>query len=223
MTENTRTVRAEDLHETESETEQRMRSDFMHAWASINRAPQDYDPADEVDHAEYANPWLSGDARWMNEWIYLEDATLRYSEDRESAVVVAAELHEAGELSPIELRSERQAHYLAEHGIERSESGLLTSHYVTRVLDHDEYRDPSVAVSDVEREVSAHFESRTPERQGHGERDMPWANAAEVSTSAPVPVSSGFAAARTAALADYQPGNALAVAMANIERDGVER
>ncbi|MFI6366694.1 hypothetical protein ACIBG0_28540 [Nocardia sp. NPDC050630] len=39
--------------------------------------------------------------------------------------------HHQRALSPIEHRSEEQARYLAEHGIERDEYGLLVSHYMT--------------------------------------------------------------------------------------------
>lgn len=49
-------------------------------------------------------------------------------------------------------------------------------------------------------------------------RDLPWANAAEISTAAPVPVSSGFAAARTRELAESIPGHAFAGLVNNLDR-----
>ncbi|MFE2999367.1 hypothetical protein ACFXG4_30710 [Nocardia sp. NPDC059246] len=121
--------------ETESETEQQMRADFMHAWGTYNNS-WDYDPADDIDYMEYAGPWLSGDQRWMNEWIYLEDATLQWAENPD----LFAEVQDGDRktLSSVQVRSQEQARYIAEHGIERDESGLLTSHYVTRVQDRAE-------------------------------------------------------------------------------------
>ncbi|WP_433759910.1 hypothetical protein [Nocardia sp. CA-135398] len=335
-----------ELHEPESETEQRMRADFMHAQSCVARSPEDYDPADSLDYAEYAAPWLNGEQRWMHEWVYLTDATQRWRDDHAYAERMLA-MHQRA-LSPIERRSEEQARYIAEHGIERDEHGLLTCHYVTRVDDRaasasDErfipMTDPqyySTAESDDERQLRADYvrhvdelnnaaltidpddpagdgpvaerhsdaaadiafrwethESRywrdvwnhldgavtawerepeamrnvahvladhqahgreviepihyrnyqqAAELTGHGTwtaetdrqsepaRDMPWANAADIRTSAPIPVSSAFAAARTceltssaSPLAQYQPGNALTASLANSERDGAER
>lgn len=326
--------------------EQVMRSDFMHAELYSSRDSEDYDPADELDYREYASPWLDRNDEWADHWMYLSDATQRWRDDHAYAERMLA-MHQRA-LSPIEVRSEEQARWIAEHGIERDQSGLLTSHYVTRVdnravsASDDRFipmTDPqyySTAESDDERQLRADYvrhvdelnnaaltidlddpagdgpvaeghsdaaddiaarwekhESRywrdvwnhldeavttweaapdamrratevIVERQGrdpewmepirwrslqqaaeltgHGTwnaeagrrnepaRDMPWANAAEIRTSAPVPVSSAFAAARTrelassvSPLANYQPGNALAMSMANAERDGAER
>ncbi|MCU1646395.1 MAG: hypothetical protein JWN03_6670 [Nocardia sp.] len=123
--------------ETESQTEQQMRADFMYAWGSHSDDPAEYDPADSLDYSEYAGPWLSGDKQWMDEWIYLEDATLRWHDDnldpdRETQPV------DTEALSPVRRRSEEQAQYVAEHGIERDEHGMLNSHYVTRVQERAE-------------------------------------------------------------------------------------
>ncbi|WP_433598857.1 hypothetical protein ACQPXH_24595 [Nocardia sp. CA-135953] len=342
MIENTRP----ELHEIESETEQRMRADFMHAESCVARSPEDYDPADTLDYREYAAPWLNGEQRWMHEWVYLSDATQRWRDDPVGAET--SMIQRVGVLSAIEARSEDQARYIAEHGIERDDWGLLTSHYVTRVDERSAsasddrlipMTDPqyySTAESDEERQLRADYvrhvdelnnaaitidpddaagdgpvaeghadaadaiaarwethesrywrdvwnhldgavtawerepdamrsataliadhQARDPEwmepirwrnyqqaaeltghgtwaaeqgRQSEPARDMPWANQAEIRTSAPVPVSSAFAAARTrelassaSPLANYQPGNALAMALANAERDGAER
>ncbi|MGV9541021.1 hypothetical protein ACWDSF_06810 [Nocardia beijingensis] len=144
--------------------EQVMRSDFMHAELYGSRVSEDYDPADQVAYSEFASPWLDRTDEWAEHWRYLSEATNRWREDPTEAARLVA----ASELSPIEARSEEQARYIATHGIETDHTGLLTSHYVTRVEDR---------------------------------------------------------AAGTAgsALADYQPGNALASSMANTERDGAER
>ncbi|MGY1871980.1 hypothetical protein [Nocardia gipuzkoensis] len=58
------------------------------------------------------------------------------------------------------------------------------------------------------------------------ERAEGWADPAEVNPNAgPVPVSGAFAAARTSALADYQPGSSLADAVTRNghDREGVDR
>ncbi|WP_433714476.1 hypothetical protein ACQP2U_10380 [Nocardia sp. CA-084685] len=327
--------------------EQVMRSDFMHAELYSSRDPEDYDPADELDYREYASPWLDRNDEWADHWRYLSDATQRWRDDHAYAERMLA-MHQRA-LSPIEVRSEEQARWIAEHGIERDQSGLLTSHYVTRVdnravsASDDRFipmTDPqyySTAESDDERqlradyvryidelnyadavtidpdvatdgsEVAGHRQAaddiatrwenhderywrdvwdhlgavttawegepetmrrtcrliadrqavgdqgsiepirwrnyqQAAELTGHGTwdtetdrpsepaRDMPWANAAEIRTSAPFPVSSAFAAARTrelassvSPLANYRPGNALAASLANAERDGAER
>jgi hypothetical protein len=133
MTDTTRAAAGEELHETESDTEQQMRADFMHAESFVARSPEDYDPADEVGYSEYASPWLSGGDRWANEWLFLSDASLRWRDDPAAAETIMR--HRESVMSPIERRSEEQARYIAEHGIERDEHGLLTSHYVTRVED----------------------------------------------------------------------------------------
>ncbi|MFE3052688.1 hypothetical protein [Nocardia sp. NPDC059239] len=117
-----------------TETEQQMRADFMHAWGSHNNS-WDYDPADDIAYMEYAGPWLT-DERWVGEWVHLEDATLRWSEV--SDIDAEIEKFDTAELSPIRRRSEEQARYIAEHGIERDEHGLLSSHYVTRVEERAE-------------------------------------------------------------------------------------
>ncbi|MFI2473879.1 hypothetical protein [Nocardia xishanensis] len=195
-------------HITESVTEQQMRHDFMQAqsFAARMRDPEQYDPADSLDYNEYASPWLDRRDGWAEHWMYLSDATIRWHEDPAAAkTALRAALDD--ELTPIQLRSELQARYIAEHGIERDESGLLTSHYVTRVADRESWADATE-----------------------------WANAADINAQAQVPVSSAFAAARTrqlaanhntfapaSPLADYQPGNAVASALANSEREGAER
>ncbi|WP_069166336.1 hypothetical protein [Nocardia altamirensis] len=124
-----------DPRQIESETEQQMRADFMHAQSCVNHAPEDYDPADSLDFSEYAGPWLGGNNEWTHEWLYLSDATERWRENRADAEHTLALHQRANMLSPIEIRSEEQARYIAEHGIERDEAGLLTSHYATRVDD----------------------------------------------------------------------------------------
>jgi hypothetical protein len=147
MTEITRTETTDDLHETESVIEQQMRSDFMHAQACTEGWPESYDPADELDYSEYASPWIDRDDRWANEWLYLGDAAIRWRDPRGAA---EARLHQCAEvLSPIEARSEEQARYLAEHGIERDESGLLSSHYVTRLQDRESAADTASPLADV--------------------------------------------------------------------------
>ncbi|MFE3057124.1 hypothetical protein [Nocardia sp. NPDC059239] len=123
-------------NETESETEQQMRADFMHAWDSLSRDPEEYDPADAVDYAEYSGPWVSNE-HWRDEWDYLWDATHRWRENP-AAAVTALRASLDDKLTPSQRRSELQACYIAEHGIECNESGLLTSHYVTRVQDRAE-------------------------------------------------------------------------------------
>ncbi|MFD0362662.1 hypothetical protein ACFQZZ_14555 [Nocardia sp. GCM10030253] len=306
MTENTRTERAAERHEVESETEQQFRADFMHAWSSITRDPEGHAPAAVIDYAEYSNPWLS-QQDWSHEWAYLSTAAHRWQRNPNRATR-ALDVNRRT-LSPIRQRSEEQARYLAEHGIERDEAGLLTSHYVTRVEDRAEsgtvedltHRPVGTAITfiapdggwnggwhaghdsdaqaaewahevvrtarlDVESETVVHVSVDSYDSAGNlcssifkcddvranalayisdwddaiTARDaahdvervagMPWANEAEIGTSAPVPVSSTFAATRTrdlagspSPLAEYKPGNALATSMANIERDGAER
>ncbi|MFF0529551.1 hypothetical protein ACFYT3_14275 [Nocardia amikacinitolerans] len=153
-------------HQVESDTEQQMRHDFMQAerFSARMRDPEQYDPADSVDRFEYASPWLNRTDEWAEHWMYLSEAADRWRKDPAAAQARLERWHE--EMTPIEGRSEEQARYIAEHGIEHDESGLLTSHYVTRVTDRLYGASP---------------------------------------------------------LADYQPGNALASALANSERDGVER
>lgn len=133
MTDTTPT--SSNAHEVESLTEQQMRSDFMHAQHFVSRDPEDYDPADSVDHAEYAGPWLDRGDEWTDHWFYLSDATDRWTSDPEAAAKLAQAREDAHHTTPIERRSEDQARYIATHGIERDESGLLTSHYVTRLHD----------------------------------------------------------------------------------------
>ncbi|WP_306364621.1 hypothetical protein [Nocardia sp. CC227C] len=123
-------------HRIESKIEQQMRSDFMHAWGAYPDNPEEYDPANSVEYAEYADPWLA-EERWAMEWDYLSDATLRWTDDRAESERRLALLQDCGLLSRIEQRSEEQARYIAEHGIERDEARLLTSHYVTRVRERE--------------------------------------------------------------------------------------
>ncbi|MEU4343115.1 hypothetical protein AB0H00_17865 [Nocardia sp. NPDC023852] len=131
MTDPTRAERAEELHETESDTEQQMRADFMDAWSYAVRMTEEYDPADQLAYGEYANPWITGDDRWAHEWLYLEDATTRWDKDPAAAESVMRQ--RADVLSPIERRSEEQARYIAENGFEFDKHGLLICHYVTRL------------------------------------------------------------------------------------------
>lgn len=194
-------------HITESWTEKQMRHDFMQAAgiAERMRDPEQYDPADSLDYNEYASRWIDRDDEWPDHWMYLTEATEQWRDDRAGAE--AYMLRRAYSLSPVSRRSEVQARYIAEHGIERDESGLLTSPYVTRVTDRESW-----------------------------DNATEWTNAAEINARAQVPVSSAFAAARTrelaadhntfaavSPLADFQPGNAVASALANSERDGVDR
>jgi hypothetical protein len=117
---------------TGSWTEQQMRADFMHAQSCVSHDPEDYDPADHVDYDSYASRWMNGDETWMNEWIYLQSATVDWRTDPAAAETALRAVRD-GELTPIQARSQEQAGYIAEHGIERDEHGFLTSHYVTRV------------------------------------------------------------------------------------------
>ncbi|MBH0777281.1 hypothetical protein [Nocardia bovistercoris] len=133
MNENTAAQQGADPNEHESPTEIRMRADFMHANQYIDRDPEDYDPADSVEQAEYSLPWLTRGDEWTAHWCYLEDATNRWRADRDEAADVTMIADAEGVLSPIHLRSEEQACHIAEHGVERDAYGLLTSHYVTRV------------------------------------------------------------------------------------------
>lgn len=137
MTEITRADNSDQAHETESRTEQRMRADFMHAehFNMRCRGNDDYDTADELAYREYSSPWLEGEQQWAEEWLYLSDAVDRWSDDYVRARRELAFRKEVGWLSPVQLRSEQQARYIASYGIEHDESGLLTSHYVTRVQD----------------------------------------------------------------------------------------
>ncbi|MEV6070041.1 hypothetical protein AB0L82_26145 [Nocardia sp. NPDC052001] len=108
------------------ETETRMRADFVHAWSTYEG---EYDPADAVDYGDYANRWMS-DPEWVEEWCYLQDATLRHEDNRDpERLTVDVDLEG---LSPIERRSEEQARYMAEHGVERDGSGGVVSPYITR-------------------------------------------------------------------------------------------
>ncbi|WP_433622755.1 hypothetical protein [Nocardia sp. CA-120079] len=212
-----RVENSENPREIESETEQQMRADFMRAESCVARSPEDYDPADEVDYAEYASPWLNGDERWMHEWVYLSDATQRWRDN--PAAAETSLVQRVGVLSAIEARSEDQARYIAEHGIERDDHGLLTSRYVTRVEDQEW----DISEADQESLARAFFASEPDERRQHVRPHMPWANAAEVSTAAPFPVSADFARARTAALSRMSapiPGTASA---SSPEREGMER
>ncbi|MCX4094829.1 hypothetical protein [Nocardia sp. alder85J] len=122
----TRAADGANPHETESETEtwteQQMRADYMQAQPYRPDDPAAYDPADSVDYAEYMNRWANGDQKWSDQWFYLGDPDSAAAIDRNF-------------LSPVQQRSEDQARYIAEHGIERDETGRLTSHYVTRVED----------------------------------------------------------------------------------------
>src|SRR5690606_18546750 len=88
---------------------------------------------DSVEHTEYASPWLSRADEWSDAWIYLHEATERYRVDR--TVAEKWKQHRAAELTPVQLRSEEQARYIAGHDFARDASGLLTSHYVTRLYD----------------------------------------------------------------------------------------
>lgn len=126
-----------DLHDTETDTEQRMRADFMHARHiadRIDRDPESYDPADSVEHAEYASPWLNIQ-EWSRHWLYLSEATDRWTADATAARRLAQARETSGYTTPIETRSEDQARHIAEHGIQRDPWGLLISPYVTRVED----------------------------------------------------------------------------------------
>ncbi|MGW4117085.1 hypothetical protein [Nocardia sp. NPDC004711] len=184
----------------ESETEQQMRADFMHAWGSYSADPDRYDPADELAYTEYSHQWVS-DERWIKEWVYLEDATLHWRENLD----ITAEIGdvEADTLSPIRRRSEAQARYIAEHGIERDEHGLLSSHYVTRVENRAALvaalsGDTLLSFSTDRAALSDSYGTRVEER-------------GEPAAGTPSP------------LADYQPSNALAAHLENSERDGFER
>lgn len=165
MTDDTRTT--SENTESESWTEQRFRADYVRA-ANCHRDPDDYDQADRRDYEEYASPWVL-DPEWGQEWTYLAEAHTRWNDN---SVEAAAQFEREGfALSPVQLRSEEQARYLAEHGIERDErSNLVTGRYVERVQARED-----------------------------AERGLP-----------------------DSALADYQPGNALATDWAN-ERKGMRR
>ncbi|MEU6564365.1 hypothetical protein [Nocardia nova] len=140
MTEITRDDNHAQVSETETEswTEQQMRSDFMHAEHYNRQAMEDYDPADVLDYREYADRWTTGEQQWADRWDYLSDATDRWSNDRARAERELEFRQSLGWLTSVEQRSEEQARYIADHGTERDEFGWLTSHYVTRVEDHAE-------------------------------------------------------------------------------------
>lgn len=132
-------------HETESETEQQMRADFMRA-EHFNLWCMEYgDPADEEAYRKYSSRWTNGEQRWAAEWDYLSGAVDRWTDDYAGAQSQLAFQRDAGWLSPIELRSEEQARYIANHGIERDDAGDFVSHYDTRIRDRAE--SPSVIPS----------------------------------------------------------------------------
>ncbi|WP_054813381.1 hypothetical protein [Nocardia arizonensis] len=117
----------------ESDTEIRMRADYMQARGLGDRLLEEYDPGDEVERAAWTRPWNGAfDQGWAGHWSYLEQATKRWRTDP-----VAAEQarRDATTLSPIQQRSEDQARHIAEHGITYDPQGRITSHYVTRVND----------------------------------------------------------------------------------------
>ncbi|WP_280500261.1 hypothetical protein [Nocardia farcinica] len=118
--------------EAESPTEIRMRADFVYAQSLVTRDPDDYDPADAVERAEIVGPWLEREDEWFDHWTYLQQAADRWQRDPQAAAKLAELTETSGYASQIELRSEAQARHLAEHGIERDETGLITSPYVTR-------------------------------------------------------------------------------------------
>ncbi|MBF6236634.1 hypothetical protein IU474_06020 [Nocardia otitidiscaviarum] len=153
-------------HRIESKIEQQMRSDFMHAWGAYPDNPAEYDPAAGIGYAEYAEPWLSSDERWALDWDYLSDATLRWTEDPASAESQLALLQKCGLLSEVELRSEEQARYIAEHGIERDEAGQLTSHYVTRVQEREASGGASSALADYRPGSALSAHTTASERDG---------------------------------------------------------
>ncbi|MEV0769951.1 hypothetical protein [Nocardia salmonicida] len=143
---------------TESDTEQLMRHDFTQ-WAAVGyyRDSDDYDPADSLDEAEWSQTWVNhGEDRWLDEWVMLEDAYREYEDDPWAAEAKRARLGDT--LSPVQARSWDQARDLVVNGISRDESGLLTSHYVTRMDDYqraEEIRTQQRTLADAQREQVA--------------------------------------------------------------------
>ncbi|MEV6221938.1 hypothetical protein AB0M13_09835 [Nocardia fluminea] len=143
---------------TESDTEQLMRHDFTQ-WAAVgyHRDPDDYDPADSLDEAEWSQTWVNhGEDRWLDEWTTLQDAYYDYRDDPAVADAKRAQLGDT--LSSMQARSWDQARDLAVNGIGRDRSGLLTSHYVTRMDDYeraDEIRAEQRSLADAQHERTA--------------------------------------------------------------------
>ncbi|MFC8048120.1 hypothetical protein [Nocardia sp. NPDC057353] len=115
--------------------EARFRADYLHSMACYPDDPAEYDPADSLDAAEYASPWMnSGDWQerdWVAEWVYLGEASERWQRDRTAAAAHAAK--HADELTAVQRRSEEQARDLAEHGITYDEHGLVSGPYIEAV------------------------------------------------------------------------------------------
>ncbi|MGW4365442.1 hypothetical protein ACWEKT_07330 [Nocardia takedensis] len=118
----------------ESDTEIRMRADFMEARGLGDRLLESYDPADDAERRAWTSPWNGAfDQGWSAHWSYLEDATKRWRADPGEAAAGALIAEAEGVLSAIDARSEAQARHIAEHGITYDPQGRITSHYVTRV------------------------------------------------------------------------------------------
>ncbi|WP_067652915.1 hypothetical protein [Nocardia harenae] len=115
--------------------EARFRADYLHSLACYPVDPAEYDPADSLDAAEYASPWMnSGDWQerdWVAEWVYLGEASERWYRNPAAAAAHAAK--HADELTPVQRRSEAQARYLAEQGLARDRHGHATGPYVEAV------------------------------------------------------------------------------------------
>ncbi|MBH0777280.1 hypothetical protein [Nocardia bovistercoris] len=108
---------AEEFEEFGSRTEQVMRADFVHA----------------VSIGAWTSPWLGREDDWPEHFVYLSGATNRWRRDPEAADQFArAQAHIVG--SPIQQRSEEQARWIAESGVERDPWAYAESPYVQRAL-----------------------------------------------------------------------------------------
>ncbi len=112
--------------ELQSLDEQMMRSDFMYVAEIYCQEPQDYDQAAAQEAKELSGPWIASE-EWAEQWRYLMAAMDRWRRDPEASQKLAQQCAPA--LTPIQIRSEQQARHIAEHGTERNQRGLLTSHY----------------------------------------------------------------------------------------------
>lgn len=131
MNDDTRATSAEQSAATFQEA--RFRADYLHSMACYPADPAEYEPADALDAAEFAEPWMGRadwhERDWLEEWVYLSDACRRWDRDPAAAAAHAA----ASELTEVQQRSEAQARYLAENGLSRDRHGHATGPYVDAV------------------------------------------------------------------------------------------
>lgn len=189
--------------ETETEVEREMRTDYERA-AQLHRGdPMEYDPADDLDAREYASTWLNHeDHRYGDEWVAISEAEELWSTDPDAAT---ARLADTG-IAPVQRRTLEQARNMSRGIYVRDIDPVID-----RVTGTADSSSPVPAPAPVERPLS-HFENGLPS----------W-DASRNNPARPVPQFSGVAA-RTSALANYKPGNALTAAMERqSERAGAER